>query len=200
MVRRVLTSAGFTAVTLTAPTDSGLLAKAVNRIAAIGRRIRAAGGAVRTKLRDRSRAAGRRAHDLNANCGPAALPPRRRRRWRWCGARTLSWRIWPRPPPTRPNACCGTRNRAWLRPAHPPPQATGPADRLRRPAEDPLRRPERRRTLLQQAQEMARHREALRQDRPPLPRWPLPRRHPPLAHQQLEHHVLGTACCEVRLP
>jgi transposase, IS5 family len=48
------------------PTDSGLLAKAVNRIAATGRRIRAAGGAVGTKLRDRSRAAGRRAHDLNA--------------------------------------------------------------------------------------------------------------------------------------
>ena len=48
------------------PTDSGLLAKAVNRIAATGRRIRAAGGATRTKLRDRSRAAGRRAHDLNA--------------------------------------------------------------------------------------------------------------------------------------
>jgi transposase, IS5 family len=36
------------------PTDSGLLAKAVNRIAATGRRIRAAGGAVRTRLRDRS--------------------------------------------------------------------------------------------------------------------------------------------------
>jgi IS5 family transposase len=48
------------------PTDSGLLAKAVRRIAATGRRIQAAGGAVRTKLRDRSRAAGRRAHDLNA--------------------------------------------------------------------------------------------------------------------------------------
>jgi len=48
------------------PTDSGLLATAVNRIAATGRRIRAAGGAVRTKLRDRSSAAGRRAHDLNA--------------------------------------------------------------------------------------------------------------------------------------
>ena len=48
------------------PTDSGLLAKAVNRIAITGRRIRAAGGAVRTKVRDRSRAAGRRAHDLNA--------------------------------------------------------------------------------------------------------------------------------------
>src|SRR5215210_6719699 len=51
---------------VTYPTDSGLLGKAVNRIAATGRRIRAAGGAVRTKLRDRSRAAGKRAHDLNA--------------------------------------------------------------------------------------------------------------------------------------
>ena len=48
------------------PTDSGLLARAVNRIAAAGRRIQAAGGAVRSKLRDRSRAARRRAHDLNA--------------------------------------------------------------------------------------------------------------------------------------
>ncbi len=47
------------------PTDSGLLAKAVNRIVATGRRIRAAGGAVRTKLRDRSRAVGQRAHELN---------------------------------------------------------------------------------------------------------------------------------------
>jgi transposase, IS5 family len=46
------------------PTDSGLLAKAVRRIAATGRRIQAAGGAVRTKTRDRSRAAGRRAHEL----------------------------------------------------------------------------------------------------------------------------------------
>src|SRR5215218_7184857 len=48
------------------PTDSGLLAKAVRRIAAVGRRVQAAGGARRTRLRDRSRAAGRRAHDLNA--------------------------------------------------------------------------------------------------------------------------------------
>ena len=48
------------------PTDSGLLAKAVRRIAATGRRIQAAGGATRTKVRDRSRAAGKRAHDLNA--------------------------------------------------------------------------------------------------------------------------------------
>jgi transposase, IS5 family len=48
------------------PTDSGLLAKAVRRIDATGRRLQAAGGAVRTRLRNRSRAAGRRAHDLNA--------------------------------------------------------------------------------------------------------------------------------------
>ena len=48
------------------PTDSGLLAKAIRRITVSGRRIRAAGGAVRTKLRDRSRAAGKRAHGIAA--------------------------------------------------------------------------------------------------------------------------------------
>jgi IS5 family transposase len=46
------------------PTDSGLLAKAIGRIAAAQRRIRAAGGATRTKVRNRSRAAGRRAHQI----------------------------------------------------------------------------------------------------------------------------------------
>ena len=39
------------------PTDSGLLARAIRRIAVTGRRIRAAGGATRTRVRDRSRAA-----------------------------------------------------------------------------------------------------------------------------------------------
>ena len=48
------------------PTDSGLLAKAVRRIAATGRRIQAAGGATRTKVRDRSRVAGKRAHGIAA--------------------------------------------------------------------------------------------------------------------------------------
>lgn len=48
------------------PTDSGLLAKAVRRIAATGKRIQAAGGAVRTRVRDRSRAAGKRAHAVAA--------------------------------------------------------------------------------------------------------------------------------------
>jgi IS5 family transposase len=46
------------------PTDSGLLARAIRRIAATGRRVRAAGGATRTRVRDRSRAAGRRAHAI----------------------------------------------------------------------------------------------------------------------------------------
>jgi transposase, IS5 family len=48
------------------PTDSGLLAKAIRRIAVTGRRVHAAGGAVRTRLRDRSRAAGKRAHGIAA--------------------------------------------------------------------------------------------------------------------------------------
>jgi len=48
------------------PTDSGLLAKAIKRIAVTGRRIQAAGGAVRTQVRDRSRSAGKRAHGIAA--------------------------------------------------------------------------------------------------------------------------------------
>lgn len=48
------------------PTDSGLLAKAVRRIAATGRRVQAAGGATRTRVRDRGRAAGARAHAIAA--------------------------------------------------------------------------------------------------------------------------------------
>jgi IS5 family transposase len=46
------------------PTDSGLLARAVRRIAVTGRRVQAAGGATQTRVRDRSRAAGRRAHAI----------------------------------------------------------------------------------------------------------------------------------------
>lgn len=48
------------------PTDSGLLAKAVRRIANTSKRIQAAGGAVRTRVRNRSRAAGKRAHAVAA--------------------------------------------------------------------------------------------------------------------------------------
>jgi transposase, IS5 family len=48
------------------PTDASLLAKAVRRIAVTARRIQAAGGATRTRVRDRSRSAGKRAHDLGS--------------------------------------------------------------------------------------------------------------------------------------
>ncbi|MGK2320310.1 ISNCY-like element ISGrh1 family transposase [Gordonia rhizosphera] len=48
------------------PTDSGLLAKAIRRITSTGRRIHAAGGATATTVRDRSRAAGTRAHAIAA--------------------------------------------------------------------------------------------------------------------------------------
>jgi hypothetical protein len=51
---------------VTYPTDSGLLAKAITRIAATQRRVQAAGGATRTTVRDRSRAAGKRAHSIGA--------------------------------------------------------------------------------------------------------------------------------------
>jgi IS5 family transposase len=46
------------------PTDSGLLAKAVRRIARIVTRVKAAGAATRTRCPDRSRAAGRRARQI----------------------------------------------------------------------------------------------------------------------------------------
>ncbi len=48
------------------PTDSGLLAKAVGGIAKTVARIQAAGGATRTRVRDRSRSAGRRARAIAA--------------------------------------------------------------------------------------------------------------------------------------
>jgi IS5 family transposase len=49
------------------PTDCGLLARAIARIAQAGRRVQAAGGATRTRVRDRSRAAGRRAHAIGSS-------------------------------------------------------------------------------------------------------------------------------------
>ena len=48
------------------PTDSGLLAKAVGGIATTVARIQAAGGATRTRVRDRSRSAGQRARSIAA--------------------------------------------------------------------------------------------------------------------------------------
>jgi IS5 family transposase len=58
------------------PTDSGLLARAIRRIAETGRRIQAAGGATRTRLRDRRRAAGKRAHAIAAKLRSRAAQAR----------------------------------------------------------------------------------------------------------------------------
>jgi hypothetical protein len=55
------------------PTDSGLLAEAIRRIAATRQRIHHAGGAVRTRLRDRSQAAGKRHTGSRRNCGLASM-------------------------------------------------------------------------------------------------------------------------------
>lgn len=52
--------------TVAYPTDSGLLAKAVGGIARTVKRIQAAGGATRTRVRDRSRSAGQRARSIAA--------------------------------------------------------------------------------------------------------------------------------------
>jgi IS5 family transposase len=49
------------------PTDSGLLAKAIARIACLIVAIHAAGGATRTKVRDRRRSAGRKARSIAAH-------------------------------------------------------------------------------------------------------------------------------------
>jgi IS5 family transposase len=46
------------------PTDLGLLARAVDKLATTVRRVQAAGGGSRTRVRDRRRAARRRAHHV----------------------------------------------------------------------------------------------------------------------------------------
>src|SRR5258708_5963787 len=58
------------------PTDSGLLARAVRRIAATGRRAQAAGGATRARARGRRRAAGKRAPAIARKLGSLTAPDR----------------------------------------------------------------------------------------------------------------------------
>jgi transposase, IS5 family len=58
------------------PTDSGLLARGIRRIAATVRRVQAAGGATRTRVRDRSRAAGKRAHAIAVKLSSRAAQAR----------------------------------------------------------------------------------------------------------------------------
>jgi len=77
------------------PTDSGLLARAVKRIAVTGRRIQAAGGAVRTQVRDRSRSAGKRAHGIAAKLRRCAARRAATRRRLWSNGSPVSSPTWP---------------------------------------------------------------------------------------------------------
>src|SRR4051794_32801554 len=75
------------------PTDSGLLANAVRWIAPAGRRVQAAGGATRTRVRD---AAGRRV-PRRGRSGRSCGYARRRvatRPKRWSAASPASWPGW----------------------------------------------------------------------------------------------------------
>lgn len=96
------------------------------RIAATGRRIQTAAGAVRTKI---GTDPGRRGNALTISprSSAHAPPPLVMRRWRWCDASTPSSLIWPRPrSPTRngsgprrngPLELPGGRRRSWQRSA-----------------------------------------------------------------------------------
>ena len=118
------------------PTDSGLLAKAIGRIAATQRRIQAAGGATRTAVRNRSRSAGKRAHAIGAKLRSRsaagrdeALAAVRRT--------TGSWPTLRSEPQTKPSGCSRTpssrcvgpaprpRSRGQTASATPPPGAAG---------------------------------------------------------------------------
>jgi len=85
-------------------TDSGLLAKAMRRIAVAGRRIQAAGGATGTSLRDRAGPPASGRTGSARSCGCAA----RRARTKptpSCSGSPASWPAWPNAPPPRPNGC-----------------------------------------------------------------------------------------------
>jgi transposase, IS5 family len=76
--------------TVAYPTDSGLLAKAVRRIGAAGRRVQAAGGTTRTQGRDRSRSAGRGPGRSGRSCGCAPRKPAMRPQ-PWSSGSPTSW-------------------------------------------------------------------------------------------------------------
>ena len=114
------------------PTDSGLLAKAVRRIAATGKRIQAAGGAMRTTGAGslaRGRAAGTR--DRGQAADPLGGRPRRGAGHRARGS-PASWPSWPPPPPMRPNGCWSTPNRRCARPASRPRSCANVVSAMRR--------------------------------------------------------------------
>ena len=85
------------------PTDSGLLAKAIGSMARSVARIKAAGGATRTRSRDRRRSAGRRARSIAAKLKLRGEQHRDQARPR-CAVSPGNW-------PGSPNEPCVTRKR-----------------------------------------------------------------------------------------
>jgi IS5 family transposase len=92
---------------VTYPTDSGLLAKAVGTIARTVERIKSAGGATRTRSRDRRRAPDGEPARSPASCGCAANSNATRPKPS-CGASPLNWPGSPRPRCGTPPRCCAT--------------------------------------------------------------------------------------------
>jgi len=60
------------------PTDSGLLAKGVAKMAAAVKKLKGMGLASGTAARDRTRSVRRRAHDIGPGCAAAATTPKKR--------------------------------------------------------------------------------------------------------------------------
>ena len=114
------------------PTDSGLLAKAVRRIAATGKRIQAAGwrDAHHGCGTGRGRPGGARMRS-RPSCGPARRPAARRRRPP-CGGSPASWPSWPPPPPRRPNGCWPTPSGRCAGPASRPTSCANAVSTTRR--------------------------------------------------------------------
>jgi IS5 family transposase len=99
------------------PTDSGLLVKAVRRIAAAGRRVRPPAGPPAPGFATAAaRPAGERARS-GPSCGCAPRRPATKPRPRSAGS-PASWPGWPSAPPPRPRSCWSTpagRRRGRLR-------------------------------------------------------------------------------------
>jgi IS5 family transposase len=94
------------------PTDSGLLAAAIGAMSRQVARIQAAGAAARTRWRDRTRAAGRRARQINSRLRLRQAETRDQPR-RPCAGSPANWPTWPPGPPTTPRRCCATPVAPW---------------------------------------------------------------------------------------
>ena len=91
------------------PTDSGLLARGVAKMAAGVETLKGLGLAARTATRDRTRSVRRRAHDIG---GVAAAAQRRRQR-RGAGPSPARWPTSPRRPSPRPARWSSTPVGRW---------------------------------------------------------------------------------------